>query len=86
MHDTIKNVTSLFDTVQVQKARYEYASFGGLLTAEWDMAQENTLRFSCEFTDDELGLVYYNYCHFNPLTAGGSPVILFRQILIFYEW
>lgn len=50
-----------------------YVSFGGLLTAEGDMAQENTSHFSCESTDDEPRLVYYNYCHFNPLTVGGSP-------------
>ena len=31
-----------------------------------DMARENKFRFSCEFSDDELGLVYYNYRHLNP--------------------
>ncbi|MBD9269577.1 MAG: hypothetical protein EGQ81_00590, partial [Akkermansia sp.] len=34
---------------------------------EGDMAQANKLRFSCEYADDELGLVYYNYRHLNPL-------------------
>ncbi|KAA3148159.1 MULTISPECIES: RHS repeat-associated core domain-containing protein, partial [unclassified Akkermansia] len=28
--------------------------------------QDNRFRFSCECMDDELGLVYYNYRHFNP--------------------
>ena len=31
-----------------------------------DMARENKFRFSCEFSDDELGLVYYNYRRLNP--------------------
>ena len=30
------------------------------------MAQENKFRFSCEYMDDELGLIYYNYRHLNP--------------------
>ena len=66
MHDALKNVTSIFDGQQTRRARYEYASFGGLLTAEGDLARENKFRFSCEFSDDELGLVYYNYRHLNP--------------------
>ncbi len=66
MHDALKNVTSIFDGQQTRRARYEYAPFGGLLTAEGDMARENKFRFSCEFSDDELGLVYYNYRHLNP--------------------
>lgn len=66
MHDALKNVSSLFDSQQMKRARYEYAPFGGLLTAEEDMALENKFRFSCEYTDDELGLIYYNYRHLNP--------------------
>ena len=66
MHDVMKNVTSIFDGQHTRRARYEYAPFGSLLTAEGDMAQENKFRFSCEFSDDELGLVYYNYRHLNP--------------------
>ena len=31
------------------------------------MSLQNRFRFSCEFMDDELGLVYYNYRHLNPL-------------------
>ena len=66
MHDALKNVTSIFDGQQTRRARYEYAPFGSLLTAKEDMAQENKFRFSCEYADDELGLVYYNYRHLNP--------------------
>ncbi|KAA3206942.1 RHS repeat-associated core domain-containing protein [Akkermansia sp. BIOML-A44] len=66
-HDALKNVTSIFDDRQTRRARYEYAPFGALITAQGDMAQDNRFRFSCEFMDDELGLVYYNYRHLNPL-------------------
>ena len=66
MHDALKNVTSILDSQQRQQAYYEYAPFGGLLSAEEDMAHENKFRFSCEYADDELGLVYYNYRHLNP--------------------
>ncbi len=67
LHDALKNVSSLFDSYQMRRVRYEYAPFGGLHTAEGDMALENRFRFSCEFADDELGLIYYNYRHLNPI-------------------
>ncbi|MSD68953.1 hypothetical protein GKE20_26125, partial [Escherichia coli] len=66
-HDALKNVTSIFDDRQARRARYEYAPFGALITAQGDMAQDNRFRFSCEYADDELGLVYYNYRHLNPM-------------------
>ena len=66
MHDMLKNVTSIFDCKQTRRARYEYASLGALITAQGDRAQENKFRFSCEFMDDELGLIYYNYRYLNP--------------------
>ncbi|MCL6656436.1 sugar-binding protein [Akkermansia sp. Marseille-P6666] len=66
IYDAIKNVTSIFDGQQTRRALYEYASFGDLLATEGDMAQENKFRFSCEYVDDELGLVYYNYRYLNP--------------------
>lgn len=33
---------------------------------EGDMAQNSKFRFSSEYMDDELGLIYYTYRHFNP--------------------
>ncbi len=49
-----------------RRALYEYRPYGGLVTSEGNMAQENKFRFSCEYMDDELGLIYYNYRHLNP--------------------
>ena len=66
MHDALKNVTSIFDCKQTRRARYEYAPLGVLITAQGDRAQENKFRFSCEFMDDELDLIYYNYRSLNP--------------------
>ena len=37
-----------------------------MVTSEGNMAEENKFRLSCEYMDDELGLIYYNYRHLNP--------------------
>jgi len=66
MHDAMKNVTSLFGEARERRALYEYRPYGGLITSEGNMAEENKFRFSSEYMDDELGLVYYNYRHLNP--------------------
>ena len=66
MHDALKNVTSIFDGQQTKRTRYEYDPFGSLLVTEGDAAHENKFRFSCEFSDDDLGLVYYNYRYYSP--------------------
>ena len=79
MHDALKNVTSIFDGQQKQQARYEYAPFGSPITEEGDMARENKFRFSCEFSDDELGLVYIIIGTSIQQTAGGLTEIPFRN-------
>ena len=66
MHDAMKNVTSLFGEARGRRALYEYRPYGGLITSEGNMAEENKFRFSSEYMDDELGLIYYNYRHLNP--------------------
>ena len=53
MHDAMKNVTSLFGEARGRRALYEYRPYGGLVTSEGNMAQENKFRFSCEYMDDE---------------------------------
>ena len=66
MHDAMKNVTSLFGEARGRRTLYEYRSYGGMVTSEGNMAEENKFRLSCEYMDDELGLIYYNYRHLNP--------------------
>lgn len=48
-------------------AGYRYAPFGAVVQAVGVCAAMNPFRFSSEYADDELGLVYYNYRHYNPL-------------------
>ena len=75
-HDGNKNVS---DVVSFQQARgvpahYEYAPFGAVTAATtntaftaFNVAETNPYRFSSEYADDTLGLVYYNYRHYNPV-------------------
>ena len=67
VHDALKNVTALIDNHNVMRASYAYCPFGGIRTIQGDLAQENKFRFSCEFADDDTGLIYYNYRHLNPI-------------------
>lgn len=68
-HDGNKNVS---DVVSYQRARgvvahYDYAPFGAVTSATGSLASTNPFRFSSEYHDDTLGLVYYNYRPYNPL-------------------
>lgn len=75
-HDGSKNVS---DVVFYQRARgvaahYEYAPFGEVIVQTrgnaWgtlNLSLLNPFRFSSEFRDDALGLVYYNYRHYDPI-------------------
>jgi RHS repeat-associated protein len=64
-HDGNKNVSDLTDSTQNATAHYEYAPFGALLSSSGSSALSNSLRFSSEYADDNLGLVYYNYRHYD---------------------
>ena len=55
-------------------AHYDYAPFGAVTRAinastisGRNFHLENPFRFSSEYHDDTLGLVYYNYRHYNPI-------------------
>lgn len=75
-HDGNKNVSDLvsYQTARGVPAHYEYAPFGAVTAATtntaftaFNVADTNPYRFSSEYADDALGLVYYNYRHYNPL-------------------
>ena len=77
-HDGNKNVSELvsYQSVRGVPAHYEYAPFGAVTAATtntaftaFNVAETNPFRFSSEYADDALGLVYYNYRHYN--TADG---------------
>ena len=68
--DVNKNVSELVSVNNgTITAHYEYASFGDMILTFGDRALANPFRFSSEYSDDALGLVYYNYRHLEPVTG-----------------
>jgi RHS repeat-associated protein len=66
LHDANKNVSELVDSTGAIAAHYEYDPFGNQLAATGAYAQANPFRFSNEYWDSDLGLVYYNYRYYSP--------------------
>ena len=75
-HDGNKNVSELvsYQAARGVPAHYEYAPFGAVTAATtntaftaFNVAETNPFRFSSEYADDALGLVYYNYRHYEPM-------------------
>jgi RHS repeat-associated protein len=73
-HDGNKNVSEImpFDSAIVS-VHYEYAPFGKLtgtcyneIAIDFDFRVDAPYRFSSEYVDDALGLMYYNFRHYNP--------------------
>ena len=65
--DQAKNVTELFDSAGGIAAVYDHGPFGEDMAATGPAADLNPFRFSSEVWDGALGLVYYNWRHYNPL-------------------
>ena len=65
MHDLQKSTIALLGTEGRLCGLYEYGPYGNTLKIEGDEAVDNPFRFSSEYWDDELGLVYYNYRYLN---------------------
>ena len=69
-HDGNKNVSELVSVNNgTITAHYEYSSFGEVILSSGDLALSNPFRFSSEYSDDALGLVYYNYRHLESVTG-----------------
>lgn len=66
-HDLLKNTTALFGIQGGRRALYEYGPYGDIIKMEGNAAKINSFRFSSEYLDDDLGLVYYNYRYYNVL-------------------
>ena len=67
--DLTKNVCELVDFYGNVATSYDYAPFGACtetLPAGTLSAPENPFRFSSEFYDSELDLIYYNFRHYSP--------------------
>ena len=65
-HDLLKSVSALFDSSGTRQAKFEYTPYGEKLTEEGAWAAGMPFRYSCEYRDEDLGLIYYNYRHYNP--------------------
>ena len=74
--DGNKNVSEMvhFEQRNGIAAHYDYAPFGAVTRAisasvitDNTFTTDNPFRFSSECHDDTLGLVYYNYRHYNPI-------------------
>ena len=101
-HDGNKNVSDLvsYQSARGVPAHYEYAPFGAVTAATtntaftaFNAATTNPYRFSSEYSDDALGLVSYNYRHYEPVMGrwlsrdpkeiGLSNLYLFLQTPLF---
>ena len=60
--DMTKNVCEVFSNSGIIKTTYSYTPYGAV-TAEGSVTQP--IQWSSEFYDEEMGLVYYNYRHYN---------------------
>ena len=67
--DANKNVSELTDSTGAVVAHYEYSPFGKITFKSGLYADVNPFRFSSEYADDEIGLVYYNFRHYDPETG-----------------
>ena len=62
--DLTKNICEVYGQHGYIRTFYTYTPYGQV-TAEGDVTQP--IQWSSEFNDTELGLVYYNYRHYNPV-------------------
>ena len=68
--DGNKNISELVSSDSgTISAHYEYAPFGEVILSPGDLAFTNPFRFSSEYVDDLLDLVYYNFRHLEPISG-----------------
>ena len=68
-HDGNKNVSEVVAENGDIAAHYDYAPFGSVNAQTGTLAVANLFRFSSEYADDTLRLVYFNYRHYEPITG-----------------
>ena len=69
IHDDNKNVSEVVAENGNVTAHYEYTPFGAVAVLRGAFALNNPWRFSSEYAEDALGLVYYNFRHYNSLVG-----------------
>ena len=80
--DLTKNICELYGQHGYIRTAYTYSPYGQV-TAEGDV--EQNIQWSSEFNDSELGLVYYNYRHYNPVDGRwiGRDTLEDTNLLVF---
>ena len=80
--DLTKNICELYSTGGAIRTAYTYSPYGQV-TATGNVTQP--IQWSSEYHDTELGLVYYNYRHYNPVDGRwlGRDRVLSRNLYIF---
>ena len=69
VHDGNKNVSEVVAENGDIAAHYEYSPFGAVVVLSGAFASNNPWRFSCEYVDDNIVVVYYNFRHYNPVSG-----------------
>ena len=86
-HDGNKNVSELVSVNNgTITAHYEYSSFGEVILSSGDLALTNPFRFSSEYADDAISLVYYNFRHLDSVTGRwlqSDPMMQFVNPYVF---
>lgn len=62
--DLTKNICEVYGPAGYLRTTYTYTPYGQV-TANGDV--EQPIQWSSEYSDPELGLIYYNYRHYNPV-------------------
>ena len=68
--DLTKNICELYGPSGYTRASYSYSPYGLPSQSTNGAAAgdvEQAIQWSSEFNDTELGLIYYNYRHYNPV-------------------
>ena len=85
--DGNKNVSELVSSADGSiSAHYEYAPFGEVILSSGDLALTNQFRFSSEYADDAISLVYYNFRHLDPVIGRwlqSDPMMQFANPYVF---
>ena len=79
-HDANKNVSEVIASDGALAAHYDYAPFGAVTAQRGTSAASNPWRFSSEYLDVNLGLVYYNYRHYSPCSGRWTSIDFFDYV------
>ena len=69
VYDANGNVSEVLDSAGSIAAHYEYSPFGEVVRSSGSYADANPFRFSTKYWDDETGLYFYGYRHYDPATG-----------------